>query len=292
MSDDGEGAESADIDHAAATVDLISKKWHPVIVQLLLAEESLGFSELKRHMDGISGKVLSTSLDDLEEKDLVDRHVVNESPLRVEYTLTERGEAMQDAIRALAEWGETHLGEEEEPTVLVVDDDRRIAEMHANWLRDDYRVETAYNGKEALRNLNSDVDVVLLDRRMPGLSGDEVLERIRGHNFECLAIMVTSSDPDFDVVDMSFDEYIVKPSNKQEIIDTIESVLSRRDVGDERKELLSLRARRAVLSAEKTDEELAGSDEYARLTARIDELREELDEPDEGENETAVNEVL
>ena len=293
MPDDGADARGpADLEHAAAAVDLISKKWHPVIVQLLLSEESLGFSDLKRRMDGISGKVLSTSLDDLEEKDLVNRRVVNESPLRVEYTLTERGADMKEAIQALADWGETHLGGKGKPKILIVDDDRRIAEMHAGWLEDAFETETAYNGKEALRNLDSDTDVALLDRRMPGLSGDEVVEQIRAHNFDCFVIMVTSSDPDFDVIDMPLDDYIVKPSTRQEIVDTIESVLERENADKQRKELLSLRAKKAILTAEKTDEELASSEEFGRLVDRLEELSEKLGESPAGADEAAVGELL
>ncbi|PSP33282.1 transcriptional regulator [Halobacteriales archaeon QH_10_67_22] len=91
------------------TATLIGRKWHPVIVHRLLEKGPLGFNALESEIDGISSKVLSDSLDDLEEAKLVDREIVSEKPFRVAYSLTERGEDLEDVIEAMAEWGRTHL---------------------------------------------------------------------------------------------------------------------------------------------------------------------------------------
>ena len=91
------------------TATLIGKKWHAVIVHRLLTNGPLGFNALKAEVDGISSKVLSDSLEDLEEKDLVDRTVVSEKPFRVEYSLTERGESLEEVIVAMRDWGQEHL---------------------------------------------------------------------------------------------------------------------------------------------------------------------------------------
>jgi len=93
------------------TATLIGKKWHPVIVHRLLRNGPLGFNALKAEVDGISSKVLSDSLEDLEEKDLLDREIVSEKPFRVEYSLTERGETLEDVIVAMRDWGQEHLVE-------------------------------------------------------------------------------------------------------------------------------------------------------------------------------------
>jgi DNA-binding HxlR family transcriptional regulator len=91
------------------TATLIGKKWHPVIVHRLLQDGPLGFNALKEEVDGISSKVLSDSLSDLEEAALVDRAIVSEKPFRVEYSLTERGADLEDVVVAMAEWGDEHL---------------------------------------------------------------------------------------------------------------------------------------------------------------------------------------
>ena len=91
------------------TASLIGKKWHPVIVHRLVESGPLGFNALKNEVDGISSKVLSDSLEDMEEKTLVDRTIVSEKPFRVEYSLTSRGESLEPVIEAMAEWGREHL---------------------------------------------------------------------------------------------------------------------------------------------------------------------------------------
>jgi DNA-binding HxlR family transcriptional regulator len=92
-----------------STATLIGKKWHPVIIHRLLESGPLGFNDLKEEVDGISSKVLSDSLDDLEEAQLVDRTVISEKPFRVEYSLTTRGQELRPVIEAMSEWGQEHL---------------------------------------------------------------------------------------------------------------------------------------------------------------------------------------
>jgi len=91
------------------TATLIGKKWHPVIIHRLLENGPSGFNELKTDVDGISSKVLSDSLEDLQDNGLVDRSVVKEQPFRVQYSLTERGASLEPVISEMAAWGEAHL---------------------------------------------------------------------------------------------------------------------------------------------------------------------------------------
>lgn len=95
------------------TAHLIGKKWHPVIVHRLLERGPIGFNALKAEIGSVSSNVLSDSLDDLEENGLVDRTVVNEKPIRVEYSLTDEGESLRPVIKAMDEWGAAYLTEME-----------------------------------------------------------------------------------------------------------------------------------------------------------------------------------
>jgi DNA-binding HxlR family transcriptional regulator len=103
-----------------ATASLVGKKWHPVIIHRLLHHGPLGFNALQEEVDGISSKVLSESLDDLEEKNIVSRTIVSEKPVRVEYSLTDLGQSLEPVVTALAEWGEQHLVPVEEEAASVV----------------------------------------------------------------------------------------------------------------------------------------------------------------------------
>ena len=92
-----------------ASGEFIGRKWHPAIVHTLLENGPLRFNELQREVDGISGKVLSESLEDMEAKQLVDRMIVNEKPVHVEYSLTNLGTSLEPVIDAINEWSDTHL---------------------------------------------------------------------------------------------------------------------------------------------------------------------------------------
>jgi DNA-binding HxlR family transcriptional regulator len=91
------------------TATLIGKKWHPVVIRRLLENGPLGFNALKEEVDGISGKVQSDVLEDLEENGFVDRTVVSEKPFRVEYSLTDRGRSLDPVVVAMRDWGREHL---------------------------------------------------------------------------------------------------------------------------------------------------------------------------------------
>lgn len=280
-----------DVETMVAAVNLISKKWHPVIIESLLRDGPLRFSELKHRLD-ISAKVLTDSLDDLVENDLVNRVEVSESPRRVEYNLTRHGRDMQSVIDALADWGAEHLGEDTRPVVLVVDNDPRLVTMHASWLEEEYQIERAYDGEEALRKLTDEIDVVLLDRRMPGLSGEEVLDRIRDLRLGCRVIMLSAVEPDFDILEMGFDAYVVKPGTREELKDVIADVLARNAYDSEVQEYLALSAKRAILRAEKTESALQRDDRYRRLEARLHELESSVDTDDEESTVRDVQKLL
>ena len=109
----------------------------------------------------------------------------------------------------------------ERPTVLVVDDDRALADTCEYWLREEYDVRVAYGGRQALEQVDDDVDVVLLDRRMPDISGDDVLDEIDARGLDCRVAMMTAVAPDTDIVEMPFDEYLVKPVDEESVTETV-----------------------------------------------------------------------
>ena len=112
------------------------------------------------------------------------------------------------------------------PTVLVVEDDEELAEMYALWLGDEYDVRTANGGRSGLEQFDTDVDIVLLDRRMPNYSGDEVLKDINAHEHTCPVAMLTAVEPDVDIVDLPFDEYITKPVDRSELLYTVRRLVN------------------------------------------------------------------
>jgi DNA-binding response OmpR family regulator len=168
------------------------------------------------------------------------------------------------------------MSDSDRPVVLIVEDEPDVAETYRLWLREDYEVEMAQDGDEGLEKLDEDVDVVLLDRMMPGLSGDEVLEQIREHDLNCRVSMVTAVEPDFDILEMGFDAYLSKPIRSQELHETVENLLDRSEYDDLLQNYYSLVEKRATLEATKSNAELAENDEYDELKGEIDELQNDL----------------
>lgn len=97
----------------AEVIELTSRKWTRAIIERLLANGSMRYSELGDSIDGISDKVLSETLEELEAYELVDREVIDDRPVKVEYSLTEAGAGLEDVMEAVQKWAEAHLTSEE-----------------------------------------------------------------------------------------------------------------------------------------------------------------------------------
>ncbi|SDZ75483.1 HalX domain-containing protein [Haloplanus vescus] len=164
------------------------------------------------------------------------------------------------------------------PLVLVVEDERDLSELYQMWLKESYRVRTAADGRAALDSLDEEVDIVLLDRRMPDISGDEVLERIRERNLDCRVAMVTAVEPDTDIVDMPFDDYLVKPVSESDLIEMVENLRIRDEYDDGIRELFSLASKKALLETEKDASTLENDENYQQLVSDLNTLREDLDD--------------
>lgn len=88
-----------------AAIELIGKRWSGAIIWSL-AEGPLRYGDLKRAVPGLSDRLLSQRLRELESVGLVDREVQDDLPVRVVYRLTEKGEELGPAIESLGQWAE------------------------------------------------------------------------------------------------------------------------------------------------------------------------------------------
>lgn len=91
----------------ATTVELIGSKWKLLILKYLL-NKTMRYNDLKREIDGISQKVLTSTLKSMVEDGIVIRTSYPEVPPRVEYSLSEIGESMRPVIDVMADWGNTY----------------------------------------------------------------------------------------------------------------------------------------------------------------------------------------
>jgi DNA-binding response OmpR family regulator len=168
--------------------------------------------------------------------------------------------------------------------VLVVDDEQEVADAYALRLRGFCSVETAYGGPEALSTIEeSPVDIVLLDRHMPDMSGDEVLAELDERGYYGRVVMVTAVDPAFDVLEMPFDDYLCKPVDREDVraaVDHQRQILAYETLG----EYFSAESKRAVVEAETSPEQRRQHEEYVAVAERAERLEQRarrlLDEED------------
>ena len=102
------------------TAEVVCGKWTLLVIRDL-AEGSSRFCELERSLEGISPRTLSLRLRALEEEGIVERHTFPEVPPRVEYALTEKGEALVPLVEDMRRYGTRWLFEDAaEPTAAAV----------------------------------------------------------------------------------------------------------------------------------------------------------------------------
>lgn len=162
-------------------------------------------------------------------------------------------------------------------SVLIVEDHADLAELYAEHLEPDYDVTIATSGLDALEHLGDGPDLVLLDRRMPGMTGDQVAERIRERDLDVRVAMVTAIDPDIDIIDLPIDGYLEKPVEGETLIELVEHLEGLDELDDLRADLSAKRVKRNVLEVEKDAMALATNEEFLALVREIDELEARLD---------------
>lgn len=89
-------------------MDVLSGKWKISIISSICYYSKRRFSDILNDVPGISNKMLSKELKELEANKLITRSVLNSQPVTVEYNLTEYGRTLQTIINHLAEWGMEH----------------------------------------------------------------------------------------------------------------------------------------------------------------------------------------
>lgn len=163
-------------------------------------------------------------------------------------------------------------------TVLIVDDEENLADLFAIWLQEQFEVHVAYSGKDALQLFaEQPIDIVILDRRMPGLSGTEVLQSIRERGHAQQVIMVTAVRPTEELAAIDVDDYLFKPIDRSQLLRTVGAAELVLTYDESLTKLFSLTARKATLETHLDKAELEKDDRYGDLVQRIRELEEQTD---------------
>jgi DNA-binding HxlR family transcriptional regulator len=85
-------------------INVIGKKWAILVISIIGYHEKIRFNDIMQYLNGISPRTLSDVLKDLQEENLISREAFSEIPPRVEYSLTDDGEKLCDAVLPLIQW--------------------------------------------------------------------------------------------------------------------------------------------------------------------------------------------
>ncbi len=94
-------------DSVQTTLRVVGGKWKPLIL-FLLSSRTMRFGELRKDINGITQKMLSQGLKEMEKDGLVSRKVYPVVPPKVEYSLTIYGKSLQPILKSMSEWGKKH----------------------------------------------------------------------------------------------------------------------------------------------------------------------------------------
>src|SRR6056297_1595939 len=119
------------------------------------------------------------------------------------------GRALIPALEVLEAWDQ-HYGQEA-ATVLILEDERMVADIFADYFSESYHTQYVPTGTEALETYTPDTDLIIIDRKLEGMSGDTVAARIRADHEQQLLLCVSGVEPDNDICDLAYDDYIHKP---------------------------------------------------------------------------------
>lgn len=88
-----------------AGAQLLGKKWTGLIIRVLLGGPKR-FKEIKQQIPGMSDRMLTERMKELEEAGICTRHVFPDIPVRIEYALTEKGKQLEPVIQSIQKWSE------------------------------------------------------------------------------------------------------------------------------------------------------------------------------------------
>ncbi|MBW4522490.1 MAG: winged helix-turn-helix transcriptional regulator [Scytolyngbya sp. HA4215-MV1] len=218
------------------TIEVIGGKWKGVILWWLRYDRR-SFSELKQLISGITSKVLTQQLRELQADGLLDRTIYKESPPRVEYSLTPMGETLRPIVELMCEWGKQRLPAFQQsflslqglPVLLLTQDTGLQQSLQTVLQSRQARVRVATDISQAMLLLHQVQPAVLLvDAELPHQMGYRLIQQIQtaGGKAENPWVAIALTPPTLTtehrkVLRSGFQMRLSKPVEPEELIATI-----------------------------------------------------------------------
>lgn len=227
-------------------LEIFSYKWHPIIIYTVYELDTAGYSELEASIESISSKMLSSGLSDLRERNILKMSEAVEGSGRKVYSLTEKGRALIPALQVLDAWSRRH--ETQQLSTMIVEDEQMVVSIIEDYFPDSYDIRSAETAQRALDTYHDDIELLIFDRRLRKMSGDELAASIRAEHKKQLMLCVSGVKPGNDIHQLQCDEYIQKPFTEDELKTKVELLLNRTELEHPAREYLSLRSKQVALN--------------------------------------------
>ncbi|ESS12440.1 MAG: putative transcriptional regulator [uncultured archaeon A07HR60] len=258
----------------SVALELLGTKWKPRIIVTVSETGAIGFGSLQSRLDNISNKVLSNNLDDLVERDVLNKEVLQESPRRVEFTLTPAGEDLYTIIEATADWDDQYVEGYGLPRVLIVDNDPRQVELLNAWLSTEYDVVTATDGESARTALDDTIQAAILNRHLPDTTGEAIIEEARAVGISPPTAFLSAVDVSVSAAELPADLLLTKPTTQEELLGAVKLLDRMNDFSDLRRKIRA-REHRLKYVRETQGPAVKTTAEYEQAEVTLEEMRDE-----------------
>lgn len=246
-------SEALDELESADLIDRVEVSKHPPQIEYVVTEKGAGLATIcgelaewcETHAEEAAADNVEASKEQTAavEQDTAAEQVDSEAGADQARATDETGVTTPDATEPAA----VTAADTEQPVVLLVDDNPDMTTMQKKWLHDEFSVRTAHSGEAAIETLDSSIDIAVLDRVMPEISGDTVLEVIRAEEYDMRVVMVTGEPPTEELLEMPFDEYLTKPVEREVFLETISELLERSEYDEDVQEFLARKSKAEVI---------------------------------------------
>ncbi|ERG97038.1 winged helix-turn-helix transcriptional regulator [Haloquadratum walsbyi] len=230
------------INDLISATDVFSKKWNAPVLYAVSVHSEASYTDISSVIPDITSKMLSGSLTDLQERDLI-RY--DEQTQQSVYKLTAEGQKFVQILELLVEWNIQY--DSDETSALIIEDESMIAELYMNYLSEDYDPHYYESAKEALSSTIDEDIITILDRRLPNISGDEVAARLKTKVDTCLILAVSGVEPGEGITELPIDDYLQKPVKKDELLSRLSNLELRLGLPPEEQQYLAVRSKQRAL---------------------------------------------
>ena len=193
-------------------VNLLSGKW-TVKVFFKLGKQAKTFTNISKEIDGISNKMLSKTLNNLK-----DEEVVTEAKSVNGYILTEKGVKLRKNLEGLTEWREDYSGSSKK--VLIVENDSDQAELYSKWLKEFETVKV--EPEEVIDKSESNTLAVIMDRYLEKQESDRFVKYISEADIP--VVICSGVEPRIEDTNLPFYNYLIKPLNREILEKTVKQI--------------------------------------------------------------------